>query len=372
VIAALMVAGIGWRVPQFAPHLAPRPAAAGALPARLTDQEFWKLIDDLSESSGPIQTSNLVSNEQRFQQVVPELTRNAMGGRAYIGVGPEQNFTYIAALRPSMAFIVDVRRGNLDLHLLYKAIFELSADRSEFVSLLFSRSKPRRLNAKSTADDIFSAYSSLFPNWQLYNDAAAAIRNQLFRKHAFDVSADDLRAIEEVHRAFYVLGPRIRYGAQAPPPFASTTGRAAGAPWGIPIALNGAQNQPTFGELMTAADTHGIPRGFLASEDAFAFVKDLESRNLIVPVVGNFAGPKAIRAVGAYLKLRGETVSAFYLSNVEEYIRRDGSWPAFCENVSTLPLDDTSTFIRSTERTSRGSSDGFLFQLGRIAQIRCR
>jgi hypothetical protein len=123
---------------------------------------------------------------------------------------------------------------------------------------------------------------------------------------------------------------------------------------------------------MTAADAHGVPRGFLSSEDAFAFVKDLESRNLIVPVVGNFAGPKAIRAVGAYLKLKGDIVSAFYLSNVEEYMRRDGSWPAFCENVSTLPLDDTSTFIRSTQRPPRAQSDGFLFQFGRMADIRCR
>ena len=170
-------------------------------------------------------TSNLVSNEQQFQRIIPDLTRIATAGRAYIGVGPEQNFSYIAVLKPSMAFIVDMRRGNLALHLLYKAIFELSADRAEFVSLLLSRLKPRRLNARSTPDDIFSAYASLFPNRELYTDTAAAIRNQLLKKHGFDVSADDLRAIDEVHRAFYVIGAHIRYGAQAPPPFASATGR---------------------------------------------------------------------------------------------------------------------------------------------------
>src|SRR5712691_483362 len=189
VVIAAGAAGVCWRGPQ----LVLQSAAARGLPARLTDQEFWKLIDDLSEPSGSSRTSNLVSNEQQFQQVIPELTRIAMAGRAYIGVGPEQNFSYIAALKPSMAFIVDVRRGNLDLHLLYKAIFELSTDRAEFVSLLFSRSKPRRLQAKSTANDIFSAYLPLFPNWQLYNETAAAIRNQLLKKHGFDVSADDLR-----------------------------------------------------------------------------------------------------------------------------------------------------------------------------------
>ena len=64
-----------------------------------------------------------------------------------MGVGPEQNFTYIVATKPSMAFIVDVRRGNLDLQLMYKALFELSADRAEFVSRLFSQEAsggPRR------------------------------------------------------------------------------------------------------------------------------------------------------------------------------------------------------------------------------------
>ena len=56
-----------------------------------------------------------------------------------MGVGPEQNFSYIAALKPSMAFIVDIRHGNLDVHLMYKALFEMSDNRAEFVSRLFSR-----------------------------------------------------------------------------------------------------------------------------------------------------------------------------------------------------------------------------------------
>jgi hypothetical protein len=362
VVAALVVSGVCWRGLRLAPDAT---ASADTLPARLTDQEFWKLIDDLSEPRGSIRTANLVSNEQRFQHVIPELTRIATSGRAFIGVGPEQNFTYIAALRPSVAFIVDIRPGNLDLHLLYKAILELSADRAEFVSRLLSRTRPRRLNARSTASEIFSAYSTPFPNWELYKETTAAIRNQLLGKHGFDVSADDLRALEEVHRAFYVFGPRIRYGAQPPPPFSS----AASAPWGLVMPPNGARNQPTYAELMTATDGQGVPRGFLSSEQAFSFVKDLESRNLIVPVVGDFAGPKTVRAVGTYLKQKGATVSAFYVSNVEEYLRRDGTWRDFCANVSTLPLDDTSTFIRSMQSVVRGSSEGLLLQLGRLAQI---
>src|SRR4029079_7454216 len=69
-------------------------------------------------------------------------------------------------------------------------------------------------------------------------------------------------------------------------------------------------------------------------------------------------GPKAIRSVATYLKAHGATVSAFYLSNVEDYLYQDGKWSAFCRNVAALPLDGSSTFIRSTSR-GRGGVGGF-------------
>ena len=107
--------------------------AAEALPSRLTDQEFWKLVTELSEQDGSFRSDNLLSNEVWLQYVIPDLVKTAKTNRVYMGVGPEQNFTYIAALKPAMVFIVDVRRGNLDLHLMYKAIFEMSADRADFI-----------------------------------------------------------------------------------------------------------------------------------------------------------------------------------------------------------------------------------------------
>ena len=48
----------------------------------------------------------------------------------------------------------------------------------------------------------------------------------------------------------------------------------------------------------------------------------MEQKNLLIPLVGNFGGPKAIRAVGTYLKEHGAIVGAFYLSNVEQYLFR--------------------------------------------------
>ena len=301
-------------------------AAPAALPERLADREFWQMTSDFSEPNGDFQVDNLLSNEISFQNVIPDLTWIAKPRRAYMGVGPEQNFTYIAALKPRIAFIVDIRRGNLNLHLMYKALFELSADRAGFVSRLFSKARPGGLGPRSTAAEIFAAYSKVDSSEALYQKNLQAIDDWLVTTHGFALSPDDLQAIEYTYHAFYQFGPRVRY---------SSTG-------------NGGGRWPTYIDLMEASDGEGQTRAYLASEDDFAFVKNLETRNLIVPIVGNFAGPKAIRAVGKYLKSKQTKVSAFYLSNVEQFLRQDGIWGNFCDNVATLPLDETSTFIRSS------------------------
>jgi hypothetical protein len=138
-----------------------------------------------------------------------------------------------------------------------------------------------------------------------------------------------VEGIEYVYReAFFTGGPNLDY----------SMGRGGFA--------NGA-GAPTYRDLMLASDGLGHNRGFLGSEENFAVVKNLEARNLVVPVVGNFGGPKAIRAVGQYLTEHGATVVAFYLSNVEQYLAQDGIWGSFCSNVASLPLDDTSMFIYS-------------------------
>ena len=307
-------------------------AGRESLPARLDDQAFWKLSAELSEPNGSFRSDNLLSNEQGFQLVLPKLLGLAKPDRVYLGVGPEQNFTYIAALHPKMAFIVDVRRGNLDLHLMYKALFELSADRAEFVSRLFSKKRPDGLTAKSTVTDIFTAYWNveLKSDEALYNANLKAMLDLLAVAHGFALSEEDRQGITYVYNRFFWFGPGIQYN--------SSNGSGGGFRGG---------GQPSYADLMVATDGAGRMRGYLASEESFAFLKALEAKNLIVPVVGNFAGPKAIRAVGAYLKEKGATVSAFYLSNVEQYLRQDGIWQDFCANVATLPLDETSSFIRA-------------------------
>lgn len=320
-------------------------------PAQLSDEQFWKLSSESSEPDGTFRSDNLLSNETWYQYVIPDLLKTAKPGRVYLGVGPEQNFTYIAALKPTMAFIIDIRRGNLELQLMYKALFELSKDRVEFVSRLFSRKPPAGLSNRASIREIFSAFETAETSEALYKENREAIKDQLTKKHRLPLSAKDIAGIEYVYNAFYQFGPDINYS--------SSTGGFGGG------------GRASYEDLMTETDGMGQSRSYLATHENFTIMRDLESKNLIVPVVGNFAGPQAIRAVGKYLKGIDATVSAFYLSNVEQFLYQDGIWKNFCSNAAALPLDGSSMFIRSVRGGRYGQGFGLSSDLGNmVADLR--
>lgn len=294
------------------------------LPATLSDAEFRVLLETLSEPAGTFDLSdNLVSNEPRFAENVRWL--RASGG-VYIGVGPEQNFSYIAQLRPAIAFIVDIRTENRNLHLLYKALFELSLDRSEFVSRLFSRPRPDDLGSGASVDEIFSRYADVPPSLALYEATLALIRDRLVAVRALPLAHSDLESIERVLKAFLSDGPSIDF-------------------WGS-RAVDADTLRPSYRELMTARDIMGHRRSFLASDDAFNFVKDLHLRNRIVPVVGDFAGARALKSIGDYIRRHRDVVRAFYGSNVGVYLNNQQT-RVFCGNLANLPAAPGAWFIES-------------------------
>ena len=292
------------------------------LQSALTDTEFWALSSRLSEPPGEFAHSdNLVSNEMDFLHIVGTL--HPAGG-AYIGVGPEQNFTYIARLRPELAFIIDIRRENRNLHLMYKALFEVSSDRADFVSRLFSLERPEDLTAGTPVADLFAKYATARRADRLHDANLRLIREQLIERHGFPLEASDLESIDHVFNAFYSDGINIHYARSRP---MSDPG-------------------PSYAALMSARDILGQSRSYLATEEGFQFLKDLQKRNLIVPVVGDFAGPNAIRHAGDYVRQHGTTIRAFYGSNVEVYLSREQS-VAFCTNLAALPHDYRTWFIGS-------------------------
>ena len=243
-------------------------------------------------------------------------------GGVYIGVGPEQNFSYIARLRPEMAFIIDIRNENRNLHLMYKALFEMSSDRADFVSRLFSRERPPGLGPATSVQNLFDAYERVSPAVRLFEETKRLIGARLVDTHGFPLSAIDVQFIEHALQAFYSDGPDIHYGRLLPRD-------AAG---------------PSYRALMTATDVSGKNQSYLATEEGFGFVKNLHERNLIVPIVGDFAGPDAIRRTGEYIRQHQGMVEAFYSSNVEVYLNRR-MVSLYCANLATLPSHSWTSFI---------------------------
>ena len=323
-----------------------RARAAERVPARLADSTFWRLVTEFSEPAGFFRSENFVSNETEWQRVITPLRAVVPAGRAYLGVGPEQNFTYLAAFEPSIAFIVDIRRQNLALHLLYKACFELSETRADFLSLLFARPRPPGLDTASSAEALLTAFEAVRADSALMRGNRARVLAHLTRTHGFPIADDDLALIRRVDTAFAVAGPGINYSFVPE--------------WGGVASGFGLRSMPSFGTLMRQDDGTGRNAGFLGSEGAYRAVRRLQLANLVVPVTGDFAGPQALRAVGAWLRAHEVTVGTFYLSNVEQYLFQDNDvWPRFYENVATLPLDSASTFIRSvTNRWSGSRANG--------------
>jgi hypothetical protein len=305
-------------------------ARAQGLPARLSDQEFWKLVTESSEMDGFFQSDNLVSNELTLQQIIPELLKGRSPGGVYLGVGPDQNFTYISSMRPRAAFIVDIRRQAMIQHLMYKALFELADDRADFLSLLFSRRRPPGIPADATPIQLLEAFYPVANDSVLYWRTLKQLENHLTKQHGFALSAEDIEGMTFVFTSFSLGGPDITYN------------------YGQGMGMSRQRGMPTFADLMVATDAAGMNRGFLGTEQQYDVVRQLHLRNLIVPIVGDFAGPKALRAVGEYLRSHNAIVSAIYTSNVEQYLFREPhKWQQYYENVATLPLDSMSTFVRA-------------------------
>jgi hypothetical protein len=294
------------------------PRAADTLPAELSDEAYWQMISDFSEPNGYYQYTVITSNETAYQEILPQLTKSISPGGVYFGVGPEQNFTYIAALQPRIAFIVDIRRDMLLEHLMYKAIFEMSPTRADFVATLFSRPRAPQLGVESAVEPLFRAYN-VRGNEQLAEAHLKEILARLETIHGFHLREDDEKQLRALFFTF------LREGV---------------------VTFGSSVESPGYTALMTATDGQGRNWSFLASEENYRRVRTMHQKNLIVPLVGDFGGPRALRMAGEYVRQHGAIVNVFYLSNVEDYIQPVLS--GYIRNIASLPVDPSSLFIRTS------------------------
>ncbi|HZM85030.1 MAG TPA: hypothetical protein VFF31_00610 [Blastocatellia bacterium] len=300
-------------------------------PEALSAAEFSRLVREISEDGGFFRSDNFTSNETSYLHIVGKLRELGATGGAYIGVGPEQNFTYIAKVRPRIAFIIDIRRQAIIQHLMFKAIFHLAPSRAEYLSLLLSRPLPKDkpLSSDASVADMISFFTKTPADERAYTSNIAAIRKAIKDDFQVPLSDTDQSSLDYVYKNFRDDGLEISY-------------RMEGSRGGW---------FPSLKELIEQPDQHGKLGNFLASKEDYEFVRDLHRKNLVIPVVGDFAGKKALASIGDYLRKAGINVSAFYTSNVEQYLFQNGVFTGFAENVRKLPINEKSVFIRAVPNT---------------------
>jgi hypothetical protein len=304
------------------------PAVAALDAQRAIDTSFAGLVGRLSETGGYFDSDNIITNEASYLQIASQLAKVGVHGGVYIGVGPDQNFSYIALIRPRVAFMLDVRRDNMLEHLLFKSLFSLSRNRLEYLLLLFG--KPVRADIDAWTGrpmgEVLAALAEAHEDSQSISAARRAI-NERIARFGVPLTAHDREVIDRYRATFVNEGLDTRYSS---------------------IGRNNRGDYPSFGRLIVETDRAGRQISYLADEKAFQFVRTMQINDRIIPVVGNVAGDKAVKAIGAYAAERGLNVSAFYLSNVEQYLMgRDGGFDEYAKNVRTLPHDSTSVIIRS-------------------------
>jgi len=290
---------------------------------------FARTIAELSEPGGYFDTDNLISNERSYLWVLPDLERAAVRGGAYIGVGPDQNFSYIAQVQPAVAFIVDIRRDNLLLHLLFKALFAQSPTRAAYLGQLVGRSAAPNAAGTGRQATMAELVGAIDRAPRLSVAAVDALRARLdaeIGRTGLPLSMEDRRTIDRFHRTFIDEGLDLQF---------TSTGRAPQSYY------------PTYRDLLLETDQSGRTGNFLATEAAFQFVKGLQARDLVIPVTGDLSGRHALTAIGRLLTTRQQQVSAVYASNVEFYLARSGMLDRFLDNLHALPRAGHAVLIRS-------------------------
>jgi hypothetical protein len=293
----------------------------------LSTAEFARLIEKLSEPGGYFDTDNLISNEASYLHVLGKLRKMNLTGGAYIGVGPDQNFSYMAQIRPQIAYIIDIRRDNLLQHLFLKSLFALSQNRVEYIGLLIGKPLPENTKGweTKTIQQIVEYFDGVRSRPDRYEAARATVRERV-KSFGVPLTEADLTTIGQIHQAFFNDGLDLRFTSRNRPP---------------------RDYYPTYKGLLLEKDLTGKQANYLASEADFQFLKDLEAKNLVIPVVGNLAGEKALQAIGRDAAERGLRITAFYTSNIEFYLMREGGFDRFAESLRQLPYHDRTVIIRS-------------------------
>lgn len=331
-----LMAGLGGRVPfirSCARALVLAAVLAGcaqrpSVPAPSAPQlNFSELYVRLSEQGGYFDSDNLISNETSYLHALDVLRARQVKGGAYIGVGPDQSFSYIAEIKPELAFIIDIRRDNMLQHLMFRSLFLRSRNRLEFLAGLIGAPVPENVEAWTDRpiQDIAALLDETpraaadFARW-------SALVLEDAKTSGIVLSETDLTTLQRFHLEFHQMGLGIRYTSKNRPPRLT---------------------YPTLLQLILERDRSGLLASYLSNEERWRYVRDMQKSNRLLLVTGDLAGNHALRAIGNYLRERGIPLTAFYTSNVEQYLFQFGTFNQFAANTATLPFAPNGVIIRS-------------------------
>src|SRR5262249_26351501 len=249
---------------QQAPAQTPDHASAPSksLEQALAREQFAQIIEKFSEPNGYFDSDNLISNESSYLHVMGKMRQMKVTGGAYIGVGPDQNFSYIAQIRPNIVFITDIRRDNLLQHLVFKSLFALSRNRLEYLCLLFGKPLPSDLKSwDSRGIQEIIAYLDKAPSKrELFEKTKADVQSKV-KGFGVTRARAEFETIGRTHPAFFAAAPDLKSPSRNRPP-----------QW----------YYPSYRDLLFEKDLTGKQCNYLASEDDFHFLRSLEERNLII------------------------------------------------------------------------------------------
>ncbi len=284
--------------------------------------DYRATLDRLSEPpTGPVSADNLMTNEDSIASVLDRVSQ-LPGGTAYLGVGPDQNFSLIAAARPSVALILDYRTKNQHLHLLHKSLIEQSANRSAYLSRLWARSPVIDAAARGDAARLVAAYAAAPLKPDMLEESREAVRRSLldmgFR------SETDLAEIARIQARLAGPGPDARF-----------------------LAL---RMYPPIGRFIAMKTRSGRPGHWLADDSLYMAMRQLQQADALLPVVADWAGSRAMPKTAAYLSKKRSKVGCVYVSDVEFFLFRAGSFDRYVANLVRLPIADEAVIVRTSTR----------------------
>ncbi len=294
--------------------------------APATGPSYAELYNRLSEQGGYFDSDNLISNETSYLHALDDLRALGVRGGVFLGVGPDQGFSYIAETQPELAIMIDIRRDAMIQHLMFRSLFQRSRNRMEYLAGLIGAEvrdvgewTDRPIEEILAVLDTARRTEAEFTRWSSRILADARDSN-------ITLTTEDINTLQRFRREFYEYGLELRYTSKNRPPRTS---------------------YPSLAQLILERDKSGQLASYLADEERWRVVQKMQNEDRVLVATGDLAGTHAMRAIGDFLRERGLAISVFYTSNVEQYLFQFGTFDAFAENVRALPFMPNGVIIRS-------------------------